>query len=316
MGHKPHASHTIHRHHVHHGWDNALEPVLEVAPGDVVELEVLDASGGQFHRRSTAADVAELDFARINPVTGPVFVQGAEPGDVLAVEILELRPSGWGWTALIPGFGLLADAFPDPEIKIWDYGCNDDEAVFDDGIRIPIQPFPGTIGVAPGDAGLHSIVPPYDSGGNMDIRHLTAGSVLYLPVKVPGALFSVGDTHAAQGDGEVCGTAIESSMTLTVRLSLRRDMSIGQPQYRLPGPVDDARSALGFHVTTGIADDVMDAARLAVKEMVAHLVEVRGLGEVEAYMLASVTVDLRISELVNAPNSVVSAFLPQSIFRS
>jgi acetamidase/formamidase len=316
MGPKPHATHTIHSHHVHHGWDNSLAPVLEVEPGDVVELEVLDASGGQLTRRSTAADVAVLDFSRINPVTGPVFVQGAEPGDVLAVEILDLRPSDWGWTALIPGFGLLADAYPDPVVRIWEYGPDDDEAVFSDEIRIPIRPFPGTIGVAPGDAGHHSIVPPYSSGGNMDIRHLTAGSVLYLPVKAPGALFSIGDTHAAQGDGEVCGTAIESPMTVTLRLSLRRDMNIRQPQYRLPGPVDSVRSAEGFHVTTGIADDVMEASKSAVRAMVAHLVEVRGLAEVDAYMLASVTVDLRISELVNAPNWVVSAFLPQSIFRS
>ncbi|MBT9258823.1 MAG: acetamidase/formamidase family protein [Clostridiales bacterium] len=207
--------HTIHRDHHHFGWDRSLPPVLEVEPGATVEFEVVDASGGQLNPSSTAEDVARIDFARVNPVTGPVYIKGARPGDVLEVEILDFGPLSWGWTASIPGFGLLADEFPQPYLKIWD--LKKDYGEFAPGIRIPLRPFPGTIGVALAEPGNHSIVPPRQNGGNMDIRHLTRGSRLYLPVWVEGALFSVGDTHAAQGDGEVCGTAIEAPMTERLR---------------------------------------------------------------------------------------------------
>ena len=158
--------------------------------------------------------MATLDFEKVNPVTGPIFVDGAKPGDALKVTIDEFRPSGFGWTANIPGFGLLADQFTDPALHLWSY----DEsaampAMFSPAAKVPLKPFAGTIGLAPAEPGLHSVVPPRRVGGNMDIRDLAAGTVLYLPVEVEGALFSVGDTHAVQGDGEVCGTAIESPMT-------------------------------------------------------------------------------------------------------
>ncbi|MDI3340432.1 MAG: acetamidase/formamidase family protein [Sphaerobacter sp.] len=304
---------TVHRHQHHFGWDNALEPVLEVEPGVAVEFEVVDASGGQLHRGSTAADVAALDFARVNPVTGPVFVKGARPGDVLEVEILDFGRTEWGWTAIIPGFGLLADEFPEPYLKIWDLSGG--KAEFAPGIEIPIKPFPGTIGVALPEPGLHSIVPPRQNGGNMDIRHLTRGARLFLPVWVEGALFSVGDTHAAQGDGEVCGTAIEAPMTITVRFHLHREQSIAEPRYILPGPPTPEADARGYYVTTGFAPDLLEAARKATRFQIEHLQQAYGLSREEAYVLASVAVDLRISEVVDAPNWLVSAFLPQAIFR-
>ncbi|MEX2501360.1 MAG: acetamidase/formamidase family protein [Trueperaceae bacterium] len=306
---------TIHDTHVHHGWDRSIAPVAEVDPGSEVQLQVLDASGGQLHADATVQDVADLDFARVNPVTGPVHVRGAEPGDVLEVRILELGRCDWGWTALIPGFGLLADEFPEPELKIWSFDDAMREAVFRDDVRIPVRPFPGTIGVAPAEPGLHSIVPPRACGGNMDVRHLVAGSTLYLPVQVEGALFSAGDTHAAQGDGEVCGTAIETSLDLTVRLDVRRDLRIRQPQFDLPGPLGSEGDAAGFRVATGIHEDLMEAARLAVRHMIEVLVEEHAFSETDAYMLCSVAVDLKIHELVDAPNWVVGAFLPKGIFR-
>ena len=135
-----------------------------------------------------------------------MFVKGARPGDVLAVEILELRPRDWGWTAIIPGFGLLADDFPDPWLRISEVDAAARRVRFGDPVPLPFEPFPGTIGVAPPEPGEHSVVPPR-WGGNLDIKHLRAGTTLLLPVGVDGALFSVGDTHAAMGDGEVCGTA-------------------------------------------------------------------------------------------------------------
>ncbi|MBX6351367.1 MAG: acetamidase/formamidase family protein [Clostridia bacterium] len=311
-GHVAGGRHTVHRSHHHFGWDNAIAPVLEVEPGDEVEFEVLDASGGQLRKDSTSEDVARLDFDRVNPVTGPVYVKGARPGDALEVEILGFGPASWGWTAIIPGFGLLADEFPEPYLKTWD--LSQGRAEFAHGIEVPIRPFPGTIGVALAEPGRHSIVPPRQNGGNMDIRHLTQGARLILPVWVEGALFSVGDTHAAQGDGEVCGTAIEASMTIAVRFRLHRGEAPAEPEYVLPGGRPEA-DAKGYHVTTGFSPDLREAARKAVRFQIEHLVRRYGLSREEAYALASVAVDLRISEVVDAPNWLVSAFLPLSIFR-
>lgn len=306
------ARHTIHRHRHHFGWDNALEPVLEVEPGDLVEFEVIDASGGQLTRHSTAADVAAIDFARVNPVTGPIAVKGARPGDTLEVEIVDFGPQSWGWTGIIPGFGLLADEFPEPYLKTWDLSRG--KAEFAHGIEVPIKPFPGTIGVALPEPGVHSIVPPRQNGGNMDIRHLTRGTRLYLPVWVEGALFSVGDTHAAQGDGEVCGTAIEAPMAVALRFHVRRDVSLAEPQYVLP-PGQPEPDPKGYHATTGYSTDLHEAARKAVRYMIEHLERAYGLSRAEAYALCSVAVDLRISEIVDAPHWLVSAFLPLGIFR-
>jgi len=306
-------SHTVHAAHHHFGWDNSIEPVMEVEPGSTVEFEIIDASGGQLNRNSTAADVGTIDFARVNPVTGPICIKGAQPGDVLEVEILDFGRAEWGWTAIIPGFGLLADEFPEPVLKIWD--LSEGRAEFAPGIEIPIKPFPGTIGVALPEPGLHTIVPPRQNGGNMDIRHLTRGARLFLPVWVEGALFSVGDTHAAQGDGEVCGTAIEAAMTATLRFQLHRNQTIAEPRYILPGPPTPEADAKGYFVTTGFASDLREAARKAIRYQIEHLQQTAGLSREDAYMLASVAVDLRISEVVNAPNWLVSAFLPQAIFR-
>lgn len=304
---------TVHSAHHHFGWDNALEPVASVAPGDEVEFHILDASGGQLHEGSSEADVAALDFEKVNPVTGPVVIDGAEPGDALAVEILDFEESGWGWTALIPGFGLLADEFPDPYLHVSRY---DGESVtFTSEIRLPTVPFPGTIGVALAESGTHSVVPPRRVGGNMDIHDLTRGSVLYLPVEVPGALFSVGDTHAAQGDGEVCGTAVETAMKTRLRFHLLKDANLPSPQIDIVRPASRAAPAdKGFYATTGVGPDLMEAARDAVRSMIDHLGRHYGLAPQFAYALCSVAVDLRISEVVDAPNWVVSAHLPKGVF--
>lgn len=307
-------------HHVaqdaaHFGWDNSISPVLEIESGGDVELEVRDASGGQLDRNSGLDAVAALDFARVNPVTGPVFVKGAEPGDVLAVDILELRPRDWGWTAIIPGFGLLSDEFTEPWLRISEVDSGAGRVRFADDVALPFEPFPGTIGVAPPEPGEHSIVPPRKWGGNMDTKHLRAGTTLYLPVGVEGALFSVGDTHAAMGDGEVCGTAVEAPMDIALRLSVRKDLSIEAPQYEVPeaaAPVE--RRAGGFHVCTGVGPDLWEATRDATRSLVDFMVEHHGRAREEAYAIASVAADLRIHEVVDAPNWVVGAFLPLDIF--
>jgi acetamidase/formamidase len=295
-------------------WDNSLESALEVDPGETVEFRVRDASDEQIREDSDVGDVAALDFDHVNPVSGPVFVKGARPGDVLAVEILEFRPRPWGWTAIIPGFGLLADEFPEPWLRISRVEPESGRVAFSEGVTLPYAPFPGTIGVAPSVPGSHPIVPPSRWGGNMDAKHLGPGATLYLPVGVEGALFSVGDTHAAQGDGEVCGTAVETAMDVVLRLSLRSDLRFDAPHYDLPAGALAHEAAESYHVSTGVAPDLMEAARDAVRATIAYLGDRHGLGREEAYALASVAVDLRIHEVVDAPNWVVGAFLPRSIF--
>ena len=308
-------NHTIHRRHHHFGWDNSNEPVLTVAPGETVRFEVVDASGGQLGPDSTASDVAGLDFGLVNPVTGPVFIDGAEPGDALRVDIESFTPSGWGWTANIPGFGLLADQFTEPALHLWRYDARAlAPAAYGPGGRVPLKPFCGTIGVAPAAPGLHSIVPPREVGGNMDIRDLGAGTTLYLPVTVDGALFSVGDTHATQGDGEVCGTAIESPMELALTFDLVKSANFAFPRFETAGPVSRHFDEKGYHVTTGIGPDLFEGARAAVGEMVDLLGTRYGLSAVDAYLLSSVCADLRISEIVDQPNWVVSFYFPKVVF--
>lgn len=306
--------HTIHRHCHHNAWDNSLEPALSIEPGKNVHFEVVDSSGGQLSPKSTTADVPNLDFSKVNPVTGPVYVEGAKPGDTLEVEIEGFGAQSWGWTAIIPGFGLLSDQFTDPYLKIWDLKDNR-SAEFLPGIEIPTNPFPGTIGVALPEAGAHSVVPPRKNGGNMDIRHLTKGTKLYLPVWVDGALFSVGDTHAAQGDGEVCGTAIEAPIDIQLRFKLHKGKQIKEPQFVTPGPLTPALDSKGYFATTGYGENLMDATRKAVIYMIEHLVTNYGLKDEEAYALCSVAVDLKISEVVDVPHYLVSAFLPLNIFK-
>ena len=308
-------NHTVHRHQHHQGWDNSFAPVLTIAPGQTVEFDISESSGGQLSPQSTVADVARMDFGKINPVCGPVFIDGAQPGDVVKVTLLNFQPSGWGWTANIPGFGLLADDFRDPALHLWTYNADTlAPALYGSWARVPLKPFTGTIGVAPAAPGLHSIVPPRRVGGNMDVRDMATGTELYLPVEVAGALFSVGDTHAAQGDGEVGGTAIESPMRVALKFELIKQTPLAFPRFTTPGPVTRHLDSRGYEVTTGIGPDLMAAARAAVRSMVDLLTHQHAMPAVEAYMLCSVCGDLRISEIVDAPNWTVSFYFPRVVF--
>lgn len=305
--------HTIHCKHRHYVWDNAIAPVATVAPGETLTFEVMDAWDGLLTPESTVADIARGNSDRINPVTGPIRIDGAQPGDTLRVRLDGYRPSGWGWTANIPGFGLLADDFPDPALHIWRYDPSGaTPMLFGDSARVPVAPFAGTVGLAMAEPGPHAVIPPRRVGGNMDIRDLVAGSVLYLPVEVEGALFSIGDTHAAQGDGEVCGTAVESPMEATVTFDLIKGQQSAFPRIERmqaaaapEGPTD---------VTLGIGPDLHQASRDAVRGMIDLIAGREGLTPVEAYMLCSVAGDLKISQIVDAPNWTVSFHLPRHIF--
>jgi acetamidase/formamidase len=292
-----------------HGvWDRDLDPALEVEDGDVVELHVPDASRDQLGERAVVAELASIDFDLMNPVAGPVFIRGARPGDVLEIEVLEVRTRAWGWTAIVPGFGLLADDFPEPWLRI--SRIEGGRVLFGDRFELPCRPFPGTIGVAPENPGPHSVIPPSRFGGNIDVRHLTTGATLFLPVGVEGALFSAGDGHAAQGDGEVCGSAIETGMEIALRLRVRREFRIEAPQLLAPGLAPAAEGRV--HVTTGVAEDLHHAARSAARAMIERLSSL-GLGPEEAYALLSVAGDLRIHEIVNTPRWVVGMALPDAV---
>ena len=306
-------SYTIHKHHSHYGWDNSFQPIKSIKPGETLSFETIDASGAQLNKQSTVQDVVSLDFGKVNPVTGPVFIEGAKPGDALKVTIKEFKPSAWGWTANIPGYGLHADDYKDPYIKIWHLD-NEQTGEFLDGIHVPLKAFPGTIGVAPAETGHHSVVPPRHCGGNMDIRDLGTGVTLYLPVQVEGALFSVGDTHAAQGDGEVCGTAIESPMEVSLGFDLIKGANLSSPQFETTGPVTRHLDEKGYYVTTGIGPDLFNASQDAVRAMIDHLGKTYKLSPEDAYLLCSVACDLRISEIVDMPNWLVSFYLPLSVF--
>ena len=306
------ASVHVRREQFHLAWDRSIEPIATVGSGDVVEFDALDASGGQITRESTVADLGNLDFERVDQVNGPIAVEGAEAGDTLEVELLEFVPEDWGWTANIPGFGLLADDFTEPALRIT--RLSEGMAEFLPGVHVPLAPFCGELGVAPPNEGALSTIPPDVFGGNMDTRHLTAGTKLFLPVFAPGGRFSLGDGHAAQGDGEVCGTAIETPMRAQVRLTVRKDLHVTAPEFLTPGPLARGTNTGPYYATDGVGPDLMTAAREAVRRMIDYLGREHGLDAIDAYMLCSVGCDLKISEIVDAPNWIVTAYCPLSIF--
>ena len=348
----------------HNRWHPDIPPVVRCEPGDEVVLETRDALDGQIRPGATADDVAATNLDVVHPLTGPVYVEGAEPGDLLEVEILDVAPEPYGFTVQVPGFGFLRDEFPDPYIVHWD--IDGEWATADDlpGVRIPGAPFMGTIGLTPGPELLATTtareqalldgggmvlppssasavpddpriaaealrtIPPREQAGNVDIKQLGKGTTLLLPVDTQGGLFSAGDAHFAQGDGEACGTAIEMSATLRVRFGVRnreaaekgiRDARFTRTDYSLPPEYAAPRR---FYATTGLSvtrdgvnrsEDATLAARNALLNMIDHLGE-RGWTRQQAYVICSVAVDLKISQLVDVPNMLVSAFLPEDIF--
>ena len=214
------AEHHLDASRIHHDWDASREPVLEIASGDVVHFDLPITGDGQVDESSTVETVV-WDFETIYNLGGPVRVEGAKPGSTLEVEVLALTPGPWGWTAFIPGTGLLPDDFPDPYLKVFDLR-NGKTARVADGVEVPIEPFIGTMGVAIDEPGRVDVFPPHRGGGNIDTRHLVVGSRLWLPVWCEGGLFSCGDSHAAQGDGEVCVSAIECAMAASLRFTVPR----------------------------------------------------------------------------------------------
>jgi acetamidase/formamidase len=306
-------THQLPDERVHFTWDTGNEPVLGIDSGDTVVVWTRDVSDNQIGPDSDTSVIASLDWDRVYPLAGPIAVRGAQPGDTLAIEILDIHTQGWGWTAILPGLGLLPEDFPDAYLRVFDLS-HGDVAYLRDDIAIPLEPFFGTMGVCPGGASAVPVMPPGSFGGNMDIRQLVRGATLYLPVQVEHALFSCGDAHGAQGDGEVCVTGLEAPMFASLRFSLYKGHSIPGPQYRTPGPLTPRVDSAPFYGTTGVGGDLYVAAQDAIRAMVDHLASNYDLRREDAYLLCSLAVDLKISEIVDAGQYIVSALLPEAVF--
>lgn len=304
--------HSLSAEHTRHRWNRDYPPALTIDSGDTVTFECRDSTDGQIRRDSVLANLVNMDPGRVHAITGPVAVHGAQPGDVLEIEILEIKDHGWGWTGITPGLGFLADRFTEAHLVVWE---------FQNGVStrlspatVPIEPFCGIIGVAPEPAGEHRTRPPGPFGGNMDVRECRAGSVLYLPVQVPGGLLSVGDVHGAQGDGEVCLRGIEMPADVTLRIRLRKDLKLTGPMVDAVPPRQDVVSQGSWLMVEADVDPIA-AARRAVSRMVDFISEKWKMAPEDAYVLCSVAMDLKLSQVVNMPVFTVTASLPKALFQ-
>ena len=301
------AEHTLSAEPTHSRWNNALAPRLAIDSGDIVHLECVDSSGAQVRQGSTLEDFMAIDRGKIHALSGPIAIHGAKPGDSLAIEVLDVAHKGWGWSSTIPGLGFLKERFDQPFLFHWQ---------LDGGVSrslvpavVPLRPFCGVMGVAPAEPGEIRTRPPGVFGGNMDVRELCAGATLYLPVLHPGALFSAGDAHAAQGDGEICINGIECPADVTLRFHLRK-------QHTLSGPLVETTSAepaTPAWIVVESATDTLAAARAATNRMIDLLIEGLSIPAVHAYLLCSAAMNLRLSQVVNEPMITVSAALSKSV---
>ena len=348
----------------HNRWHPDIPPAIEAEPGEEVVLQTRNAIDGGVTPTSKPEDILNVNLGLIHPLTGPVYVQGAEPGDLLEVNILNIEPAAWGFTTIIPGFGFLRDVFLEPYVVHWNISDGYAESPQLPGVRVPGAPFMGTIGVAPSrllrqeillreeelrrrggavlgpdpngavpatepvaSEGLRTI-PPREHGGNMDIKQLTAGTRLMFPVFTEGALFSAGDAHFAQGDSECCGTAVEMDCTLHVNFQVRkgeaqrrnirfpifeRDEYFSSPEMAAPRKFIASTGMCITEDGVNESENATLAARNALLNMIQLLME-RGWTREQAYCICSVAVDLKLSQVVDVPNFVVSAFLPLDIF--
>ena len=308
----PH-THHLHDEQVHFTWDAGNQPVLSIDSGDTVVVWTRDVSDNQITPDSDTSVIDGLDWDRVYPLSGPIAIEGARPGDTLAIEILDIHTQGWGWTAILPGLGLLPEEFPRAYLRVFDLS-HGDVAYLRDDIAIPLEPFFGTMGVCPAGASAQPVMPPGTFGGNMDTRQLVRGATLYLPVQVERALFSCGDAHGAQGDGEVCVTGLEAPMFAALRFTLEKGRLIPGPQYRTPAPLTARVDSAPFYATTGVGGDLYVAAQDAVRAMVDHIASTYDVPREDSYLLCSLVVDLKISEIVDAGQYIVSALLPEAIF--
>ena len=302
---------------IHYRYDNSIPPALSIDSGDIVTMVCREACDGQLTQDSTVAALDDLDWDRVHALTGPVEMRDAKPGDTLKVEILEVGHHGWGWTSVIPNFGLLRAEFGETKaVRIWTVGADGCASSDIPGVKVPIEPFMGEMGVAWAEPGPQPTMPPTIHGGNMDCRHTGTGCTVYFPVKVPGALFSTGDGHLAQGDGEVAGIAIEAPLDVTMRFTLIKGMEIPAARFETSGPTTSKVDGLGHYVTCGTGPDLHTSVEDAVRLMIDTLESERGLDRADAYMICSIACDLKIAVPVlgDGHASHVTYHMPKSIF--
>lgn len=287
----------------HNKWSSLISPVLTVPSGAVVEAYTEEATDAQLNLESISSDILDVSFDPIHPLTGPIYLENAQPGDVLAVTLHEIDVGNWGWSAIFPGFGFLADTYTDPYLKTFSIDSIEKVIHFSEKIKIPVKPFPGVMGVAPATDSLLSTIPPRANGGNMDDPNIVVGTTVYFPVFVEGALFSIGDAHAAQGLGEVCGTAVESPMRFVFELNVLKNKKIKEPQYETDQ----------YYAVTGYGISLEIATKKTVEYMIEYLVAEHGLSEEDAYILCSLAGDLKIAEVVDVPHMLVTMHMKKDI---
>jgi len=296
---------SLSRDQTHNKFSSLIKPVLVVEDGAVIEAFTEEAADEQIKPGMTAADFAALedyDPGLVHPLTGPVFVEGAMPGDILQVKLHVVEIGDWGWTRIVDGI-FLEEEF-EPLLRTYELSKDMESLSFAEGITVPLNPFPGVMGVAPATEEMLSTIPPRANGGNMDDPHMTQGTVLYFPVFVEGALFSIGDMHAAQGAGEVCGTAIEVPGRVVYELNvIKEGRKMKEPQYETPTT----------YAVTAFAPTLDEAARKANTYMIDYLEEVHGMSRSEAYMLTSLAGDLKIAEVVDQ-NMMVTMHIAKAVF--
>jgi acetamidase/formamidase len=294
-------------------WNNALPPRITVAPGDSISIETRDASDGQVRYGMSAEAFAAVDKTRIHGLTGPIAVDGAAAGDVLEIEFLDIRHEGWAWTSIIPGLGLLPDQFPDHYIHFWQ--LEKDHTLSMPGTRIDLAPFAGTVGLQRAEPGEFRTRPPGPWGGNMDVRQLITGSRLFLPIEVAGAGLCIGDCHAAQGDGEVCINGMEAPMRVTVKVNLHKNRLLKGPYAVIPASTIPPRyQSMPWHAFVESDPDPVTAAKQVVTRAISFLMSRTGLTPEQCYILCSVALDLKISQLVNVPMVTVTGCFPEAVF--
>ncbi len=296
---------------IHFNWDKNLKPIEYIDSGEILDIFVPDSSIFQIKENSKTEDLKFIDSKKFDGAVGPIYVNGAEPGDALEINILDINIGNWGWSALLKDFGLLKNEFDD-KLIIWHIsdGYAQTNNNFLKNIRIPVNPFLGVIGVAPKN-GIYGMIPPQYFGGNMDNKILSKkGSKLIIPVFVKGALFSIGDPHAAQGDGEVCGTAIEAQANVKIKINVIKNYG----KKILRGTTKGYNFKGDLIISMGIGKNIYNASKMAVKNMI-EIMKNYGLSPEETYVLCSIIGDLRISEIVDYPNFLVSCTLPRKILK-
>jgi len=303
-------SHHLGRNVAHHSWDRSEPAALRVAPGAEVHLALRDGSNGQVVPTTSSAELLGLDLSKMDPLTGPVWVESAQPGDAVVVDVLDIRLANVGWSGIIPGLGLLSEHFPGPYVRSWELTGEDVEVGA--GHRFKMKPMLGVVGVAPAAPGAHPTTVPTAAGGNIDVKYVSAGSRLLLPVFTEGALLSLGDPHALQGDGELSGTAIECEADTVVRVDLRRDMHLDAPVVET---VPDGSDPEAYRSFLGVGPDLYVAAQEASLRATEAVAASMRLEPHEAYALLGTIAELRIHEVVDRPNWVVGCMVPLRLFR-